>query len=107
MEKKNGIQGYVQPNNFKVVWVLTLKNFIFSVEDGMIADTNYVLEGRDLAEQTGQENKTQKNRMWGQIVMQNRDHDCPELCPVELVIDIVVLAKQLGAKDPDDLWCLF
>ena len=42
-----------------------------------------------------------------QIVTQNRDHDCPKICPVELSIDIIVLEKHLGANDPDDLLCLF
>ena len=93
MEKKNEIQVYVNPNNLKVVWAFTLKNFIFYNEDGMIADADDVLEDKDLLEQTGQECKIQKNRTNGQIMMQNCDHDCPELCPVELVIDIVVLAR--------------
>ena len=73
----------------------------------MIVNTDDVIEDRDLAEQMGQQYEIQKNRMNGQIVTQNRDHECPKLCAVKLSIDVIVLAKNLGAKNPVDLLCLF
>ena len=48
-----------------------------------------------------------KNGMNRQIVAQNPDHDCAKLCPVELSVDIILLAKHLWAKDPDNPLCLF
>ena len=45
--------------------------------------------------------------MNGQIVTQNCDRECPKLCAVGLSIDIIVLARNLGAKNPDDPSCLF
>ena len=63
MEKKNEIQVYVNPNNLKVVWAFTLKNFISYDVDDLIADTEISIEYRDLSEQNGQEYEIQKNRM--------------------------------------------
>ena len=89
MGKKNEIQIYVKPNDKRVIrWL-------------------WVINDRALAKQTGQQYDIQKNRMNGQIVTQNRDREYPKLCPVELSIDIIVLARNLGAKNPDDPSYLF
>ena len=58
-----------------------------------------IIKDRDLAKQTGKECEIQKNRMNGQIVTQNRDHECPKLFAVELPIDIIALAKNIRSKE--------
>ena len=66
-----------------------LKKILYD-EDDMIANKDNVIEDRYLVELTGDESEIQKNRMIGQIVKQNCDHDYPELCSDELEIDTVV-----------------
>ena len=60
----------------------------------MIVNTDNIIEDQDLVEQTRQQYEIQTNRMNGQIVTQNRDHEYPKLCAVELLIDIIVLAEK-------------
>ena len=102
MERKDKIQVYVKPNGELVVRAFTLQNFLFYDEDGMLILYSEVIKDRALARQTGQHYGIQKNRMNDQIVKQNRDSSCPKMCPVELAIDIVQMAMQLGANKPDD-----
>ena len=99
MERKNEIQVYMTPNGERVTRALTMNIFIYYDNDRMIVSTDDVIKDRDLAEQVGQQYDIQKNRMNGQIVTQNRDRECPKLCPVELSIDIILLARNLGGGD--------
>ena len=73
----------------------------------MIVSLDTVLSNRLLTEQVGHHYEIQKNRMNNQIVTQNWDKDCPQLCIVESLLDIDELTMKCGAKDPDDTLCLF
>ena len=107
MERKDKIQVYVKPNGELVVRAFTLQNFLFYDEDGMLILYSEVIKDRALARQTGQHYGIQKNRMNDEIVKQSRDSSCPKMCPVELAIDIVQMAMQLGANKPNDLLGVF
>ena len=102
MEKKNEIQVYIKPNGELVVRAFCLRNFLFYDKDGLLISYKEVLANHSVAHQTGQHYEIQKNRMNDQIIKQNRDISCPELCPVELAIKIVDLAVKLGVKTPTD-----
>ena len=102
MEKKDTIQVYVKPDGETVVRAFTLQDFLFYDEDGMLICYKEAIEQRSLAQQTGQHYGIQKNRMNDQIIKQTRDLACPEMCAVELAIDIVEMAVQLGANSPTD-----
>ena len=43
-----------------------------------------------------------KKWMKDQIEKQNRDLACPEMCPVEIVIDIIEMSIQLGVNNATD-----
>ena len=102
MEKKEKIQVYVKPNGETVVRAFTIQDFLFYDEDGMLVSYKEVIKERSFAHQTGQHYGIQKNCMNDQIVKQNRDLACPEICPVKIATDIVEMATQLGANNSTD-----
>ena len=98
-KKKKIIQVYAKPDGTQVVRAFTLKDFIWYDEDGMIVSLDTVLSNRLLAAQMGHHYEIQKNRMNNQIVKQNWDKDCPQLCAIGSSLDIVELAMKCGAKE--------
>lgn len=107
MERQE-IQMYVKPNGDLVVRAFTVKNFIFFDKDGIRTTVQDVRqEERSLFQSVGQQYDVQKNRMNNQIITQTRDHKSPELCPVEISLDIVEVAFALGQQEDDDPLCVF
>ena len=98
---------YVKPNGDLVVRAFTVRNFIFYDVDGLKMQLARVLQDRALADAVGQQYDVQKNRMNNQIITQTRDRKTPALCPVEISIDIVEVAQELGAVKDEDPLCVF
>lgn len=107
MDKKDEIQYYVKPNGETVVRAFTRENFIFYNEDGMRVPTETCLVHRALAQALGQRYGIQKNKMNGQIITVNREPAFPPFCPVELGLDVVEIASELGATQPGDPLCVY
>ena len=66
-----------------------------------------VLDDRQEVQHIGHEHEVQKNCMNVQIVSQSRNKNYPDLCCIEVSIDIIKIAATCGEDQPNDLLCVY